>query len=76
MAKLTTEERNDLPDSAFAIPEDRAYPIQDKGHAQSAAMGLVAEDNGSPAEKARVHALPVERKFGMASAKAKARRKK
>lgn len=32
MAKLTTKQRNKLPSSAFAEPEDRKYPINDQSH--------------------------------------------
>jgi hypothetical protein len=71
MAKLNKERRDALPDSAFAIPEKRAYPVQDKGHAQ-AAVGEVAA-HGSPEEKARVRAT-VKRRFGMAVAKKKGSR--
>lgn len=35
MAKLTTEERNKLPDSDFALP-GREYPIHDEAHARDA----------------------------------------
>lgn len=35
MAKLTTAERNKLPDSDFAGP-NRSYPIEDKAHARNA----------------------------------------
>ena len=35
MAKLTSKERDALPDSAFAGP-DRSYPVQDAGHAKAA----------------------------------------
>lgn len=35
MAKLTTKERNNLPDSAFAGP-DRSYPVNDRAHAANA----------------------------------------
>lgn len=35
MAKLTTKERNALPDSAFAGP-NRSYPVEDKAHARAA----------------------------------------
>jgi len=36
MAELTEEERANLPDSAFADPEKRAYPIHDEEHARAA----------------------------------------
>lgn len=35
MSKLTTKQRNELPDSAFALP-GRRYPIIDKNHARAA----------------------------------------
>ena len=35
MARLTTAERNALPDSAFAGP-NRSYPVEDAGHARAA----------------------------------------
>src|SRR5271157_4297080 len=36
MAELTEEERAKLPNSAFADPEKRAYPIHDEAHAKTA----------------------------------------
>lgn len=36
MAKLTTKERKALPKSDYALPELRAYPIEDKDHARNA----------------------------------------
>lgn len=35
MSKLTTKERNALPDSAFAGP-NRSYPVEDKAHQTNA----------------------------------------
>ena len=35
MSKLTSSERNKLPNSAFAGP-DRSYPVQDRSHAANA----------------------------------------
>ena len=32
MARLTTTERDALPDSEFAIPDKREFPIEDKAH--------------------------------------------
>ena len=52
MAVLTTAQRNALSDSAFAIPEKRAYPIHDESHARDALSRVSA--NGTPEEKARV----------------------
>ena len=37
MAKLTKKERDALPDSAFADPKKRRYPITDAEHAKVAA---------------------------------------
>jgi hypothetical protein len=60
MAKLNAAARNRLPDSAFALPEKRAYPIEDKGHAQ-AALGR-ATANATPEEQSRIRSA-VKRKF-------------
>ena len=57
MSKLTSAERNALPDSDFAGP-NRSYPIEDPSHARNA-LSRVAQ-NGGPAlqskVKAKVHA--------------------
>ena len=58
--ELTTEKRNDLPDSTFAIPDKRKYPINDKSHAQNALARV--EQNGTPEEKAKVKSK-VHQKF-------------
>ena len=34
--KLDTEERRDLPDSDFGLPEQRAYPMPDAAHVRAA----------------------------------------
>lgn len=49
---LTTEARNKLKDSDFAMPEKRAYPIHDISHARSA-LSRVAQ-YGNPEEKKKV----------------------
>lgn len=36
MSKLSTEQRNQLTDSDFGIPEKRMYPLHDKAHVESA----------------------------------------
>ncbi len=36
MTKLTKAKRNALPANDFAEPAERAYPIEDKGHARNA----------------------------------------
>ncbi|MHC2016255.1 DUF6582 domain-containing protein [Methylobacterium sp. CM6247] len=36
MSKLTTDERENLPESKFALPDEHKYPIEDKAHARNA----------------------------------------
>ena len=60
MAKLTTAERNALPDSAFAGP-NRSYPVNDKAHARNAKSRV--SQFGSPSLKKRVNAK-ANRKLG------------
>lgn len=57
MAKLSTKQRNKLPDSAFVFPEDRSYPIHDESHARNA----LARSAGKP-EHAKVVAA-VKRRY-------------
>ena len=38
--KLTTNKRNRMSASSFALPEKRAYPINDRAHARSALSRL------------------------------------
>ena len=46
MAKLTTKQRNKLPNSDFAGP-DRSYPVNDRSHAANAkARASQAENSG------------------------------
>ena len=55
MAELTTKQRNDLPDSAFAViaaDGERKYPIHDISHARNA-LARVSQ-HGTPSEKAVV----------------------
>lgn len=59
MAKLTAAERRKLPNSAFAIPAKRAYPIPDKDHAMDALREVKA--HGSEAEQKQVHAAVVHK---------------
>lgn len=54
MAKLTYGQRKKLPASSFAIPEKRAYPINDIAHARNA-LARVSQF-GTPEEKRRVRA--------------------
>ena len=70
MSKLSSKARNKLPQSEFAEPGKRAYPIPDANHARNA-LARVAQ-NGTPAEKkevaAKVHAkfpgIGHDRSFG------------
>lgn len=36
MSKLKAEERGELPEGEFALPEERKYPIEDEAHARDA----------------------------------------
>jgi hypothetical protein len=57
MAKLTTKSRDKLPDSAFAEPEKRAYPVENKAHARNAkarAAQAVKAGRMSAGEAARI----------------------
>jgi len=57
MAKLKTAARNSLPKSAFAEPDKRAYPVEDKPHARNAkarASQAVKAGRMSAAEEARI----------------------
>ncbi len=63
MAVLSAAARDRLPRSAFAIPEDRAYPIHDRRHAVNA-LARVAQ-HGTAAEKARVRAAVYARYPGL-----------
>ena len=59
MAKLTTKMRKVLPDSAFALPGQRKYPMPDASHAQNAmarASQQVDAGNLSPKAAARIRA--------------------
>lgn len=47
MAKLTSKKRNALPDSAFAIPSERKYPLNDASHRRNAkSRASEMEDKG------------------------------
>lgn len=60
MARLTDRQRDRLPTKDFALPKERAYPINDAAHARNA-LARVSQF-GSPSEVAAVkHA--VHRKF-------------
>jgi hypothetical protein len=52
-ARLKTKQRNALPDSAFALPETREYPIHDLIHAHKA---LELLHNAAPADQKKIKA--------------------
>jgi hypothetical protein len=52
MAKLTTKTRKRMKDSSFALPRQRAYPINDINHARMA-LAMVAA-HGTEAEQSKV----------------------
>ena len=60
MAVLTAAQRDALPDSEFALPDKREYPIHDENHARDA-LARVQRD-GSEEERRRVYAA-VEAKY-------------
>jgi hypothetical protein len=62
MAKLTTAQRNALPDSAFALP-GRQYPIHDINHARDALARVAA--NGDEHEQAVVQMKVAKRYPGI-----------
>ncbi len=59
MSELTSHDRDNLPDSAFALP-GRRYPIHDEAHARNA-LARVAQV-GTEEEKRRVRAA-VHRRY-------------
>ena len=54
MAELTGKGRKQIKSSNFAIPEKRAYPLNDEAHARNA-LARVSQ-HGTPEEKRRVRA--------------------
>ena len=54
MARLTSQQRKNLPRKAFAVRGKRAYPINDASHARNA-LARVAQ-HGTPKQKAMVRA--------------------
>ncbi len=57
MSKLTSKQREKLPASKFALPKERAYPIQDKAHAKNAkarATQMVKIGKLSPSAKEKI----------------------
>jgi hypothetical protein len=60
MAKLTTKKRDAMKASTFAVPKERAYPINDEAHAKAALQRV--SQFGSAEEKKKVRAA-VAKKF-------------
>ncbi len=59
VAKLTAKKRNALPDSEFALPKERKYPINNKSHAANAkarASQMKNEGKLSASSKAKIDA--------------------
>ena len=57
MAELKAETRDRLPDSKFAEPKKRAYPIEDRSHARNAkarASQAVKAGRMEKSEEARI----------------------
>jgi len=52
VANLTAGERKKIPTQEFALPQKRAYPIEDAAHARAALSRGAA--NASPAELAKI----------------------
>jgi hypothetical protein len=57
MVKLNAQKRNKLPAKAFAEPDKRAYPIENKAHARN------AKSRASQAAKAGRISKPEERRI-------------
>ena len=58
-ATLTAKKRNKLPESVFAIPGKRKYPIHDEAHARNALTRV--SQYGTPDEKSQVRRAVHER---------------
>ena len=63
MAKLTSKQRNALPNSSFAGP-GRSYPIEDASHARNALAR--ASQNASPALQSKIKSKVKSRYPGIA----------
>lgn len=59
MAELKAKKRNSLPDSSFALPSQRKYPIHDREHGANALARVT--QNGTPAERKTVKAAVCKR---------------
>ena len=59
MSKLKSATRNRLPSSAFGLPKQREYPMEDHGHqikAEEFATKEVRKGKLSPAQASRIRA--------------------
>ena len=57
MARLNAQERGDFPDSRFALPDRRKYPLNDREHDINAkGRATQEEDSGklSPSDDAKI----------------------
>jgi hypothetical protein len=57
--ELSSQERDNLPDDVYGLPEKRAYPMPDRSHAANAKARAAEElkkGNLTPEEKARIDA--------------------
>lgn len=64
MAKLSSEQRKNLPEDVFGLPEDRAYPMPDESHVRSA----ITYFHSCPPDKKKELAANINRiakKYGM-----------
>ena len=65
MSKLTKDERDNLPDSEFGLPEKRAYPVDTKARARNAKAratqelerGLLTPEERDEIDRAADHKL-------------------
>lgn len=67
MAELTTRGRHELPDSKFALPDERKYPIENREHAANAkarAAQQYAKGNLTAAQKAQIDRRANEMLYG------------
>lgn len=67
MARLTNSQRSKLPTKSFALPKERAYPVNDIAHARNALAR--AAQHASPDEKATIRATVCRRYPGIESCK-------
>lgn len=59
MAKLSSGERNKIPEKEFGLPGERKYPMPDKAHAVNAkarATQMVKRGKLSPSSKEKIDA--------------------